>query len=138
MTNIEYLKSISDKDAFASELYAIIKSLDSSINYVELNNALESEHKHITNILCYIVCSPCNTDYVDKELYSDTNIELYDKVYQDKDVLVFVADDIYSLDKFITKYEDRFDTIMLQYVQDDCDKTWLNRKDKVKIVIGVR
>ena len=48
MTNLEYLKSIDDENAFASELYAIIKSLDSSINYVELNNALESEHKHIT------------------------------------------------------------------------------------------
>ena len=48
MTIFEHLKSISDKDAFASELYAIIKSFNNDINYVELNNALEAEHKHIT------------------------------------------------------------------------------------------
>lgn len=48
MTNIEHLKSIDDENAFASELYAIIKSFNNDINYVELNNALEAEHKHIT------------------------------------------------------------------------------------------
>ncbi len=137
MTNIEYLKSIEDNDEFASELYAIIKSFKSDINYVELNNALESEQNHLTNILCYIVCSPCSTEYVDKELCDDVNIELYDKVYHDKNILVFLADDIYSLDAFIAKYEDRFDTIILQYTQDGCRKTWLNRKDTVKIVMNV-
>ena len=136
MTNLEYLKTTTNDDDFASELYAIIKSFNNDINYVELNNALEAEHKHITNILCYIVCPPYTTDYVDTELYNDTNIELYNKVYQVKNLLVFLANGIYSLDTFITKYEDRFDTILLEYMQDDCKKTWLNRKDIVKTIVG--
>ena len=54
------------------------------------------------------------------------NIECHYTIVKDGYLFIFGADEIYSLNDFINKYKNKYDTLILQYTQDGVRKSYVN------------
>lgn len=125
MTNFEYLKTKINDDNFASELYSLIHKIDNNnVTWAELSDILNKEHNNVTKVLCYIITR--DVDAAAFSTYNDVNIEGRDTIVKDGYLFVFGADEIYSLNDFINKYKNKYDTLILQYTQDGVRKSYVN------------
>ena len=125
MTNLEYLKTTTNDDDFASELYSVIHKIDNNnVTLAELSDILNKEHSNVTKVLCYIITRDVNKAEFDT--YNDVNIECHDTIVKDGYLFIFGADEIYSLNDFINKYKNKYDTLILQYTQGGVRKSYVN------------